>query len=416
MVLRRSIFLLILASISIFLVTTNFLLTFLPPLDTNRVEKIPIKEKIQWELAQLPSQYKTDSFVNNRWIESFLKNTRKKFHSNLNEVALRSLWEEANSWVSPKQLYNVNSTNFGKVLFALKNADIVQADIDTRGTQLKILLTLQGNQQVVFKPKWYSKDKVIEGSVTSGKDRYNSEIIGFYLSVIMKKPLCPLSVQRHISLKNDIIPVATERLLSTSFKKNNKTCIFGKCFYCKMNDSVCDDENSGLTGAIIFNIKGNLEKFRSPWQRTYKSGKTAIWEQYPEKYCKSVKEKMPKSRLYDLIDVSIFDFLIQNGDRHHYETLGNNVIWLDNGKGLGNPYIHHIDILAPLYQCCMLRKYTWKSLLELTGGKIKQNLELMPDIQTLTTQEHLTAIEERLLLVFATFEFCRHKQNDESLL
>lgn len=44
---------------------------------------------------------------------------------------------------------------------------------------------------------------------------------------------------------------------------------------------------------------------------------------------------------------------MQNGDRHHYETLNDKVILLDNGKGLGNPYVHHIDILAPLYQCCV---------------------------------------------------------------
>lgn len=66
-----------------------------------------------------------------------------------------------------------------------------------------------------------------------------------------------------------------------------------------------------------------------------------------------VRDRIPMKRLYDLIDLSIFDFLIQNGDRHHYETFNDTVIWLDNGKGLGNPFVHHIDILAPLYQCCM---------------------------------------------------------------
>lgn len=66
-----------------------------------------------------------------------------------------------------------------------------------------------------------------------------------------------------------------------------------------------------------------------------------------------VKEKLSKKRIYDLIDTAIFDFLLQNGDRHHYETFEDNVIWIDNGKGLGNPNIHHLDILAPLYQCCM---------------------------------------------------------------
>lgn len=51
--------------------------------------------------------------------------------------------------------------------------------------------------------------------------------------------------------------------------------------------------------------------------------------------------------------MAIFDFFIQNGDRHHYEVFEDNIIYVDNGKGLGHPYTHHIDILAPLYQCCM---------------------------------------------------------------
>lgn len=64
------------------------------------------------------------------------------------------------------------------------------------------------------------------------------------------------------------------------------------------------------------------------------------------------------SRLLDLIDTAIFDFLMDNGDRHHYELAQNNfhnpaVLLIDNGKSLGNPDVDHLDILAPLYQCCM---------------------------------------------------------------
>lgn len=63
--------------------------------------------------------------------------------------------------------------------------------------------------------------------------------------------------------------------------------------------------------------------------------------------------KVAQPRLLDLIDVAIFDFLIQNGDRHHYETRNDRVVLVDNGKGFGHPHIDHLDILAPLYQCCM---------------------------------------------------------------
>lgn len=58
-------------------------------------------------------------------------------------------------------------------------------------------------------------------------------------------------------------------------------------------------------------------------------------------FCESVKSSKLYSlqngpRLVDLVDAAIFDFLIDNGDRHHYEVLSNisgaAVLFIDNGK------------------------------------------------------------------------------------
>lgn len=138
----------------------------------------------------------------------------------------------------------------------------------------------------MFKPQWYRKEKIIEGPVYAGKDRYGSEIVGFYLSVIFKKPLVPMSVERQISLKREIIPVATQRLFDTFFEKDNKTCFYGKCYFCRKEDPVCADENSLLNGAVIFNFKASLNNYRSPWQRTYKKDKKALWQKFEGNYCK----------------------------------------------------------------------------------------------------------------------------------
>ncbi|KAJ8958640.1 hypothetical protein NQ318_016365, partial [Aromia moschata] len=332
------------------------------------IKPLTIEEKIFQELNKLPIQYKGKPLGEDKSIDLFLDSIKKsKTQEGIN---LLKLWKEANSG---------------------------------------------GNQQVVFKPKWYSKYEVIEGPVYAGKDRYGSEIVGFYLSLILKRYLTPISVERKLSLKQDIVPAATKRLLDTIFERNNKTCVYGKCYFCKKEDPVCEDQNLLLTGAVIFNINASLNSYRSPWQRTYKKGKKALWQEYPESYCKTVKQKLTKKRLHDLIDTSIFDFLIQNGDRHHYETFGDTVIWLDNGKGLGNPNIHHLDILAPLYQCCILRRQTWQLLRSLTGGKLRERLESMPDIGNIITEDHINAIEERLLIIFATVEYCTHKQEENYL-
>ncbi|XP_018577764.1 glycosaminoglycan xylosylkinase homolog [Anoplophora glabripennis] len=413
MVRKRSFVLLSLLFFVLFILTTNYLLIILP--SGSEVRKpLTVEEKINYELSKLPAEYAIKPLIEDTTVDVFLENFKNIVK--IEQLDLNHLWTESNSWVFKSQLINLTSPSLGKLFVALKKAKIISADVDTRGTQLKLLLTLEGNQLVVFKPQWYEKERIIEGPVYAGKDRYSSEIVGFYLSVIFKKPLTPMSVARQLHLKREIIPVATQRLSDTIFAKDNRTCFYGKCYFCKKEDAVCSDENSILNGAVIFNFKAPLNNYRSPWQRTYKKGKKAMWQEYGENYCKTIKEKLSKKRIYDLIDTAIFDFLIQNGDRHHYETIDDAVIWLDNGKGLGNPNVHHIDILAPLYQCCMLRRETWKILLGLTGGILREKLESMPDIHNLITEDHLIAIEKRLLIVFSTIEYCKHQKQIEHYL
>ena len=63
------------------------------------------------------------------------------------------------------------------------------------------------------------------------------------------------------------------------------------------------------------------------------------WE-YDESYCEAVKKMPPYDagpRLLDVIDTSIFDYLIVNADRHHYESFQDDsgasmFIPIDNAK------------------------------------------------------------------------------------
>ena len=66
---------------------------------------------------------------------------------------------------------------------------------------------------------------------------------------------------------------------------------------------------------------------------------TCRWE-YDESYCDAVKKTSPYDsgpRLLDIIDTAIFDYLIGNADRHHYESFQDDegasmLILLDNAK------------------------------------------------------------------------------------
>lgn len=148
-------------------------------------------------------------------------------------------------------------------------------------------------------------------------------------------------------------------------------CLFGKCHYCVESEVVCADNNTLIEGAVLQIIPGKLKRTKSPWARTYKDSVQAEWETNMH-YCeyeltthnlkfgssyffnvhRKVKEHAKPSLLLDMIDAAIFDFIIQNGDRHHYDTINDRIVLLDNGKGFGNHMVDFIDILAPLYQCC----------------------------------------------------------------
>lgn len=261
-----------------------------------------------------------------------------------------------------------------KVIVALQEAQILAATNSRKGTQLKLNFLLEGNQTVYFKPAWYKRNAVIEGNVYSGKDRHNSEIVAFYLGALLDLRSTPIVAGRIINL-NDVWNLADLELQGSMmlrrksrpelfpFKTDNQSlllengsqiCLYGKCYYCKPSESVCGNTTHSIEGVLLYPIPGRLAKHKSPWQRTYKEGQQAMWQKDSENtYCSYVKTKLSLERVLDFIDAAIFDFLIQNGDRHHVETRNSRIVLIDNGKGFGNPSFDFIDILAPLYQCCL---------------------------------------------------------------
>ncbi|KAF4520699.1 hypothetical protein B566_EDAN012486 [Ephemera danica] len=329
-------------------------------------------------------------------------------------------------WVVPEQ-----AALLGSVLKTLCSARILRAQSARQhGTQLKLLLTLEGGHRAVFKPQWYSREQVIEGPVYAGKDRHNAEVAAFHLGLLLGLRRSPLVVGRRVSLRREIMPVADRELLDTFYQEGNNTCLYGVCHYCGPHDPVCATRDL-LEGALVLWLppRVKLKKVRHPWQRTYREAMPARWEG-EVRYCERVRaskfyggSQAGMSRLLDLIDASVLDFLIDNGDRHHYELLGNStraaVLLLDNGKSFGNPKVDHIDILAPLYQCCMLRRSTWERLLLFTGGALSRASELTlggSHVTPVLSQAHLAALDRRLKLVLAAVYACSNANDVTSVL
>ncbi|XP_068626706.1 glycosaminoglycan xylosylkinase homolog isoform X3 [Battus philenor] len=295
----------------------------------------------------------------------------------------------------------------GKMLQAIQNSQIVLVDNAPKGTQLKLLLLLEGKQKLYFKPKRYNLNDVINGDIYAGYDRHNSEVFAFYLAMVLNFKWIAPSVIRKIHIEKDILVKGTLGLKKTMIKNDSgSVCIYGKCFYCKRNETVCPDKNGEIEGAAILYLDKQFQVHKSPWRRSY-TNKKMEWEK-DNNFCKKVHGTLSLKRILNLVDVAVFDFLIQNGDRHRYEVYKDRIILLDNGKGLGNPSVDELDILAPLYQCCILSSKTWQHLEMVSGGSLSETIKLLAGKQgnILATEEHFKAVDRRLMKIYATVQYC----------
>ncbi|XP_021924010.1 glycosaminoglycan xylosylkinase isoform X2 [Zootermopsis nevadensis] len=380
-------------------------------------------QKIKHMLLKLSSEYYKVSLSYKQVLNQLLEDLKPSVEMST------ELWGTAHKWVGAREIVPKHAPHLGSVLRTLCSTKIIRAEnAQQQGTQLKMMLTLLGNQKAVFKPQWYSRNKVIGGPVYAGKDRHNAEVAAFHLSVLLGLRRSPLTVGRKVNLRREVMPVATNDLLETFYQEGNNTCFYGVCYFCGPNQPVCAQKDV-MEGALILWLppEYKLKKHRSPWQRTYKPQTIARWE-VDKNYCERIKAMKlynPSTgpRLLDLIDAAIFDFLIDNGDRHHYDVFENvtnsMVLLLDNGKGFGNPHRDHLDILAPLYQCCMIRKSTWDRLQYFSGNALSTSLEALlqhSHITPVLSSLHFKALDRRLLFVFAAVEVCFEQRGRERVL
>ncbi|XP_062308137.1 extracellular serine/threonine protein kinase FAM20C [Osmerus eperlanus] len=146
------------------------------------------------------------------------------------------------------------------------------------------------------------------------------------------------------------------------------------------------------------------------------------WEVDPD-YCDEVKQTPPYdrgSRLLDIMDMKIFDFLMGNMDRHHYETFekfGNEtfIIHLDNGRGFGKYSHDELSILVPLSQCCRVRRSTHLRLQLLAKqeyllSSLMEESLLHDRLSPILIQPHLHAMDRCLRLVLQVLDGCLEKE------
>ncbi|XP_055850700.1 extracellular serine/threonine protein CG31145 [Episyrphus balteatus] len=336
--------------------------------------------------------------------------------------------------ISKKELYRENDTVVDAVIRDMANLPIHHVYQKDGGTQLKLVIEYTNDIKSLMKPMRFPRDQqtLPNHFYFTDYERHNAEIAAFHLDRIMGFRRAMPVTGRLLNITTDIYQVADDNLLKTFFvSPSNNLCFHGKCsYYCDTSHAICGNPDTleGSFAAFLPAFEQTQRKvWRHPWRRSYHKRRKAQWETDAD-YCTMVRDIPPYDegrRLLDLMDMSVFDFLTGNMDRHHYETFkvyGNDTfpLHLDHGRGFGKPFHDELTILAPVLQCCLIRTTTLKKLLEFHNGPkhlsdiMRETMSTDP-INPILWDPHLVALDRRVAIILQGIRDCLKKNPPEDL-
>ncbi|XP_055906171.1 extracellular serine/threonine protein CG31145 [Eupeodes corollae] len=336
--------------------------------------------------------------------------------------------------ISKKELYPENDTVVDAVIRDMANLPIRHVYQKDGGTQLKLVIEYSTDMKSLMKPMRFPRDQqtLPNHFYFTDYERHNAEIAAFHLDRIMGFRRAMPVTGRLLNITTDIYQVADDNLLKTFFvSPSNNLCFHGKCsYYCDTSHAICGNPDTleGSFAAFLPAFEQTQRKvWRHPWRRSYHKRRKAQWETDAD-YCAMVRDIPPYDegrRLLDLMDMSVFDFLTGNMDRHHYETFkvyGNDTypLHLDHGRGFGKPFHDELTILAPVLQCCLIRTTTLQKLLEFHNGPkhlsdiMRESMSVDP-INPILWEPHLVALDRRVAIILQGIRDCLKKNPPEEV-
>ncbi|XP_061556094.1 extracellular serine/threonine protein kinase FAM20C [Phycodurus eques] len=339
-------------------------------------------------------------------------------------------WLRFHVGINRYELYAGRDPALDGLLRDLLTQKITSVAMKSGGTQLKLIVTFQNYGQALFKPMKQTREQQTPPDFFyfSDFERHNAEIAAFHLDRVLDFRRVPPVAGRLVNMTREIRDVTRDKKLWRTFfiSPANNVCFYGECsYYCSTEHALCGkpDQIEGSLAAFLPDL--NLAKrktWRNPWRRSYHKRKKAEWEVDPD-YCDEVKRTPPYdrgTRLLDVMDMTVFDFLMGNMDRHHYETFekfGNDtfIIHLDNGRGFGKHSHDEMSILVPLTQCCRVKKSTFLRLQLLAKedyrlSALMEESLLADRLSPVLIRPHLRALDRRLGLVLRVLADCVDKE------
>ncbi|XP_034984304.2 extracellular serine/threonine protein kinase FAM20C-like [Zootoca vivipara] len=362
----------------------------------------------------------------NEWASS------SKAHGKLPKHNANPAWLRFYTGINRYELYARHDPAHRATMEDLARQPIVSSVQKPGGTQLKLIMTFPNHGQALFKPMKQTRDQETPADFFyfSDFERHNAEIAAFHLDRILDFRRIPPVSGRLVNITKEIRDITTDRkLLKTFFiSPAGNVCFFGECsYYCSTEHALCGkpDQLEGSMAALLPDKElAERRSWRSPWRRSYSKTKKAQWES-DDDYCAEVRQTAPYdnvSRLLNLIDMTVLDFLMGNMDRHHYETFdkfGNDTFFLhlDNGRGFGRHSHDEVSILVPLRQCCMIKKSTFLRLQLLAMEPYRLSDVMRESLATdhlspVLAEPHLKALDRRLQKILDMVEDCVKKSGE----
>jgi len=341
------------------------------------------------------------------------------------EERLNSVWDKFQYGISREEMYPEQSHAVTAVLETIRQLPIVGITQKEGGTQLKLIIDFEDGGQALFKPMRFprTQETLPNHFYFTDFERHNAEVAAYHLDRVLGFRRAVPVTGRTLNITRDIYSLAEGTLLKTFFiSPAGNLCFHGKCsYYCDTSHAICGSPDM-LEGSFAAMLPpksvASRKTWRHPWRRSYHKRRKAKWENDPD-FCDVVRDVHPYNsgrRLLDVMDLAILDFLMGNMDRHHYETFklfGNDTfpVHLDHGRAFGKSKHDEMSILAPLYQCCVIRHSTVSTLLMYNSGPIPLstalNKSLTSDpINPVLTDPHLLALDRRIGLVLQVIRDC----------
>ncbi|KAH9640746.1 hypothetical protein HF086_007317, partial [Spodoptera exigua] len=319
--------------------------------------------------------------------------------------------------IAQHELYEDGEPLVDELLKDMATNSILHVEQKEGGTQLKLIIDYPNGVQALFKPMRFARDvqTLPNHFYFSDYERHNAEIAAFHLDRILGFRRAMPVVGRVLNMTTEIYDVTEGDILKTFFvSPANNFCFHGKCsYYCDTGHAICGNPDM---------LEGSFAAFLPSSDIAERKGlATPVEKILPQAKKSSVRTTPPYDsgrRMLDIMDMSIFDFLSGNMDRHHYETFkmfGNETftLHLDQGRAFGKAFHDELSILAPLLQCCLVRHTTLAMLLKFHNGVplskvLRESLKLDP-LNPILWEPHLLALDRRVLIILDAIRNCVNK-------